>query len=718
MNPNYAKAVKEELDKLLRVGFIYPVEKVSWLSPIVVVPKKNGKLRICVDYRKLNAVTETDPFPLPFQDTLLDAVAGHQMYSFLDGLSGYNQILMSPEDRDKIAFVTEWGVYASNVMTFGLKNAPPTFQKWVQEVFAPFLTTFMRVFLDDFSVFGRMVEHLSHLRMCFEKCRMARLSLNPAKCAFAVRRGILLGHIISEEGMQVDPRKVEVIQNAKSPKNIKELGRFIGQIKWHNKFLRYLSHVCVPLTKLTKKEVKFEWIEEEEKAFTVLKKMLQIAPIMQPPDWSLDFHIFVDASDIAVGGVLMQEKMTGWYRPVYYASKVMTGAEINYSITEKECLGVVFALKKFRHYLLGNKVIIHVDHQALIYLVNKPQPTGRIARWILLLQEFDYSVIHRTGREHLVADYLSRLESGEPPEGILDELPDAELFQIQAEQTTDWYDQMFNYLSHGVFPEMMTKDHRRKLALKSATYMMIGGFLYKKGIDGIIRRCVPDYQQAAILAEAHSGDAGGHFSGDITSRKIFQSRMWWPTVIKDSYQFSKTCPKCQKDGYPKDRDRMYHHPVLPLEPFQKWGIDFVGPFKPAAKRSGNIYILVATDYCTKWVEAIALKDNKAESVASFLYNNIMTRFGCPVEIVSDQGVNFLNKVIKLLTQTHMISHKKSSVYYPQANGLAESSNKILVKILKKTVSENRRDWDLKLNSALWAFKIAFKVSTGLTPWKA
>ena len=276
MNPNYAKTVKEELDKLLRVGFIYPLEQVTWLSPIVIVPKKNGKLRICVDYRKLNTATETDPFPLPFQDTLLDAVAGHQMYSFLDGFSGYNQILMAPEDRDKTAFVTEWGVFASNVMTFGLKNAPPTFQKWVQEVFAPFLNTFMRVFLDDFSVFGNRTQHLVHLRLCFEKCRQARLSLNPAKCAFAVRRGVLLGHIISEEGMQVDPRKVEAIEKAKPPANLKELGRFIGQIKWHNRFLRYLSHIYAPLAQLTKKDAKYVWTEEHQKVLPLtLRKRLR-----------------------------------------------------------------------------------------------------------------------------------------------------------------------------------------------------------------------------------------------------------------------------------------------------------------------------------------------------------------------------------------------------------------------------------------------------------
>ena len=194
----------------------------------MIVPKKNLKLWVCVDYRKLNAATITDPFPLPFNDTMLDTVAGHEMYSFLDGFSGYNQVLMALEDRDKTTFVTEWGVFASNVMTFGLKNAPPTFQKWVQEVFEPFLTSFMRVFLDDFSVFGKKEDHLSHLRWCFEKCRMAGLALNPAKCAFAMKRGILLGQVISKDGMQVEDGKVVVIRDAPVPKTLRQVGRFVG----------------------------------------------------------------------------------------------------------------------------------------------------------------------------------------------------------------------------------------------------------------------------------------------------------------------------------------------------------------------------------------------------------------------------------------------------------------------------------------------------------
>ena len=226
----------------------------------------------------------------------------------------------------------------------------------------------------------------------------------------------------------------------------------------------------------------------------------------------------------------MQEKQVGWYKPVYYASKVLTAVERNYSITKRECLGVVFALNKFKHYLLGNRIIIHVDHQAVIFLTNKDQPTGRIARWILLLQEFDYTVIHRPGNEH---DYLSRLDSGELLEGISDEILDARLFQVQKVVNENWYDQMLNYLMDGVFPKGMNKDHQRKIALKSKPYLIIASFLYKIGIDDVIRRCVPDHEQQSILEEAH---AGGHFSGQITSRNIFQAALWWPTVVKDSYQ--------------------------------------------------------------------------------------------------------------------------------------------------------------------------------------
>lgn len=717
MNPNYAKQVKEELDKLLQVGFIKPVHEADWLSPIVVVPKKNGKLRICVDYRKLNAATISDPYPLPFTDTMLDAVAGHEMYSFLDGFSGYNQIKMAPEDEAKTAFITEWGAFVFTVMSFGLKNGPSSFSEVAAKVFEPYLNDFMRVFIDDFSVFGSKAMHLNHLRMCLTRARMFRMSLNPYKSAIAVKKGILLGYVLSEEGLAIDPKKVEAIQKVPVPKHLKELSRFIGQIKWHSRQLRYLSDICAPLTHLTKKEVEYVWGQAQNRAFEILKKMLVVAPILQPPDWALPFHVFVDASDIAVGAVLMQEKVRKWFRPLFYASRLMTAAERNYSVTEREALGMVYALNKFRHYLLGNRVIFHVDHQALLYLIKKPNLQGRLARWMLLLQEFDFIIIHTPGKEHAIADFLSRIESGEAASGVEDQLPDVDLFEVNGLVSDSWYDQMLMFLTDGVMPNQFSTDQRRKFALKSKPFLVIAGALYRKGVDQIIRRCVDEEEQKLVLQEAHQGVSGGHFSGEITGRKILQAGLWWPTVLKDAHTFAKECVWCQREGRPTNSDRMPLNPVLPLEPFQKWGLDFVGPFKPKAKQTGNKYILVATDYCTKWVEAVALKDNTAASVAKFLYRNIMTRFGCPVELVSDQGGHFLNEVIRELTQKHMILHKKSSTYHPQANGQAESSNKVLIRILKKIVSENRSDWDTKLDSALWSFRTAYKVTTGMTPFR-
>jgi hypothetical protein len=229
LNPNYAAKVKEEIDKLLRVGFIRVVKRATWLSPIMVVPKKNVKLRVCVDYRKLNAATITDAFPLPFTDGALDTVAGHEMYSFLDGFSGYNQIQMAEEDQEKTAFVTEWGVFVAVFMMFSLKTAPATFQRIIMEIFEEYICGFLQVFLDDFALFENRKMHLQHVEMCLQKCRAARLSLNPAKCAFAVTSRMLLGHIVSKDGIAMDLDKVKAILEAPAPHNAKALSRFLGK---------------------------------------------------------------------------------------------------------------------------------------------------------------------------------------------------------------------------------------------------------------------------------------------------------------------------------------------------------------------------------------------------------------------------------------------------------------------------------------------------------
>ena len=592
------------------------------------------------------------------------------------------------------------------------------------EIFGEFIPAFMQVFLDDFAVYSREGDHLQHLRLCLEKCRAYRLSLNPAKCVFGVSSGTLLGHIVSKEGIAVDPDKVKAILEAPAPTTAKALSRFLGQIRWHSRMLRYLADLATPLHAAVHR-TPFQWTDTEDKAYRALKVLLSQAPVVQPPDWAKEFHVFVDASDIAIGSALMQLTEPRWYRPVYYASRKLSQAERNYSTTEREALGMIYSVTKFRHYLLGRKFSFHVDHSALLYLVSKASLTGKLARWTLLLQEFEFEIFHRPGIQHAVADYLSRLDSGETGDGVPDEFPDAELFRVTAETATDetvapedkWLTNMHQFLSTGLPPEEMNRDERKRLAVQSRHFCLLRDTLYHKGADGIWRRAVRSDEKDIILREAHCGVAGGHYAGDATARKIWQSGLWWPTTLKDAVRYAKECDLCQRMGQPTEQARMPHQPVLPLEPFQKWGLDFVGPFKPPAMRTGNRYVIVATDYCTKWVEAKALRDNTAASTAKFLYEYIWCRYGCPIELISDQGGHFLGQVVESLTSFYAVVHKRSTPYYPQANGLAESTNKTLQNILRKIVNENRTDWDTKLHSALWAYRTAYKTSIQTTPFR-
>jgi hypothetical protein len=281
--------------------------------------------------------------------------------------------------------------------------------------------------------------------------------------------------------------------------------------------------------------------------------------------------------------------------------------------------------------------------------VSKASLTGKLARWTLLLQEYEFDIVHRPGAQHAVADYLSRMESGEAPAGVADDFPDAGIMTVtpEAGPTDDpdkWMTDIIYLLSHGLPPEELSKAERKRLGVRNQAFSLINDNLYHQLGDGIWRRVVCQDEREEVLRECHSGVAGGHYTGDVTARKVWQSGLWWPTVLRDAHLFAKDCDVCQRTGQPQESTRMLHQPVLPLEPFQKWGLDFVGPFHPVAAQTGNRYILVATDYCTKWVEAKALRDNTAQSTAKFLYEYIWCRYGCPIELVSDQGASMTSYV--------------------------------------------------------------------------
>ena len=658
LNPKYSLMVKEELDKLLEVGFIYPVPHSEWVSPIVMVLKKNGKIRICQDFRKLNAATKKDYFPLPFTDSILDAVAGHECYSFLDGFSGYNQFKIAKENQLKTTFTTDWGTFAYKVMPFGLCNAPATFQRVMTQAFQDQLRLFMEIFLDDFCTFSTLKDHLSCLSKCLDQCDKYGISLNSDKCTFGVPYGKLLGHIVSLAGIATDPDKVRLILALARPDTVSGVRGFVGHVSYYRRFILLFVLICLPLTKLLKKPPPDGsspvWTKECTDAFEELKRRLATAPILIAPCWDKEFQVYVDASNVAIGAVLSQKDKKNFDHPIYYASRQLVAAERNYTTTEREALGMIYSVQKFRYYLLGYPFVFHVDHDALKYMINKPQLSGRIARWVLLLQEFTFTINVRPGKKHLNADHLSRLSNvlGNTP--IDDNLPDAALFAVEVISAD--YSEIIQYLTFQTFPLDYDEKLKRRLILKSGPYTMIAGTLYKQGKDGVLRRCVFASEVQTILEGCHLDSCGGHFAGDTTAWKAMMAGYWWPTMFSDAHQYVRRCDPCQRTGRPTSTSAMPLNPILAQAPFEKWGIDFVGPIAPASHNGQKCYILVATDYVIKWAEAVATKTDNASAVATFFYENIITRFGCPKELISDRGKHFLNATIAALTNKYAITH--------------------------------------------------------------
>eukprot|EP00253_Pinus_taeda_P011257 PITA_11257 len=650
--------VREELQKLLKVNFIYPISDRQWVSPLVAVPKKNGKWRICVDYRQLNKVTLKDYFPLPFIDQVLDTLVGKSSFSFLDGFIGYNQIRIALEDQGKTTFTCPWGTYAYNVLPFGLCNSPATFQRAVLAIFADLVHDCVDVYMDDFSVY-------------------------------------VLGHYISCQGIKVDPSKIQIIVNFPIPKTQKDVRSFLGYASYYKRFIEHFSKIALPLFKLLARDAPFNWSDSCQQAFETLKEKLSTTPILKGPNWNVPFHIFTDASDTAVGASLGQKEEPCHYA-IYFISKNLTPAKLNYTVIEKGMLAIIHAVNKFRHYIIGYEVFVHTDHSAIKYLMNKPVINGRLTRWLLLLQEFNITVLDRLGKENQVVDFLSRLQNPGEVVPVEDCFPDENLFAISV--VNPWYADLANYLSTGRTPPYFTPKEKKRLIKQSARYSWVNGDLFYTGYDMIIRRRVRNDEIIDILRYFHDELCGGHFAAKRTTFNILSLGYYWPSSFKDSKKYVKSCDSCQRMGRPTTTNEMPLQPQVHLEPFEKWALVFIGPINPTSK--GKKYILVCTDYVTKWAEAKALVHATEQTVVNFLLEEIFVRYGVPREIVTDHGTQFTSKLVKDITEKYQIKHRKSTPYHPQANGQVESTNKTLEGIITKTVAMNRKNWEEKLKDAL------------------
>ena len=537
LNSHLQEVVRVEVLKLLQAGIIYPISDSTWVSPTQVVPKKSGvttvknekgeelstrlttSWRVCIDYRRLNEVTRKDHFPLPFIDQLLERVSGHPYYCFLDGYSGYFQIEIAPEDQEKTTFTCPFGTYAYRRMPFGLCNAPATFQRCMLSMFSDMVERIMEVYMDDITVYGGVFkECLTNLEAILQRCIEKNLVLNWEKCDFMVNQGIVLGHIISRRGIEVDKAKIDIISKLPPPTNVKTIRQFLGHAGFYQRFIKDFSKIAKPLYKLLEKDAQFVWEEDCQKSFEELKFHLTTAPIVQAPNWWLPFEVMCDASDLAIGAVLGQRE-DGKPHVVYYASKTLNEAQRNYTTIEKELLAVVYALDKFRAYLVGVDIVIFADHSALKYLLTKQNAKARLIRWVLLLQEFNLQIKDKKGVENVVADHLSRLTIAHDTHSapINDEFPEESLMQLEK---APWYAHIANFLTTGEIPVEWKGQDRKYFFAKIHSYYWEEPFLFKYCADQIIRKCVPEEEQQGILNHCHESACGGHFASQKTAMKV------------------------------------------------------------------------------------------------------------------------------------------------------------------------------------------------------
>ncbi|RDX98437.1 Retrovirus-related Pol polyprotein, partial [Mucuna pruriens] len=521
MNPTILDLVKKEVTKLLAARIICPILNSQWVSLVQVVPKKYGMTvmknqhdelvpmrihkswRVCIDYRRLNQETRKDHFPLPFLDQVLEKLVGKSHYYFLDGFSRYMQIHVALEDQHKTTFTCPFGTFAYTCMPFGLCNAPSTIQRVMTSIFSNLLQKCMEVFMDDFTLYADSFDAcLENLSKVLTRCIDTNLVLNFEKCHFMVIEGIMLGHLVSNRGIEVNKSKIDIITSLPNPTSVQEVRSFLG-------------HPCI-------------------EAFQELKSRLTSAPILQAPNWELPLELMYDASNSALGAVLGQKVGVG--KPVHviaYASLTMDLVQLNYTTIEKELLAIIFALDKFCSYLLGSKII-------------KLDAKPRLIQWMLLIQEFNIEIKDKKGAENSVADHLSRIEREADPMPIRDEFPDEQLLHITT--PTPWFADICNFVAASQFPPEASRLYKERLQNDAKYYIWDDPYLRRLCNDQVIRRCILDTEINSVLQFYHATPRGGHYGSTWTARKVLDCGFYWPTIFRDAYQFVSTCKKCQNAG--------------------------------------------------------------------------------------------------------------------------------------------------------------------------
>ena len=734
VSPAKREEMQRMVDEMVAHGIVERSDS-PWLSPVVLVDKKDGTRRFCVDYRALNDRTVKDSYPLPRIDDTLDALAGVQWLSTLDLKSGYHQVEMAEEDKCKTAFSFGQGLWQFLVMPFGLCNAPGRFERLMEKVLEGLQWNSALVYLDDVLVYGgTFEEELGRLEEVLRRLRVANLKLSPRKCTLFQHEVPFLGHFVGRGGVRTDPEKVAAVVEWPTPASVADVRSFLGLCTYYRRFVEGFATIAAPLTQLTRKNARFVWDEACQEAFDGLKAVMAGAPVLPFPDSSRPYLLDTDASAEGIGAVLSQLR-DGKEHVVAYFSAKFSRPEKNYCVTRKELLAVVRSLAHFHPYLYGAEFTIRTDHAALRWLKTLKDPEGQLARWLGRLEQYDYRIEHRPGRSHTNADSLSRRPC-QPGCGHCSRREDNPVCRRLCvdggarEARERWRDAqradadlapVIRWLEAGERPG------REEIAPESsATKHLVEQWAMLRLQEGVVQRrwesvsgqeslwllLVPRALRSELLEEAHAGVTGGHLGRKKTLCRLRQ-RVYWVGMRHDVEEWCKVCRTCAARKGPARRTRAPLQLYQAGSPMERVAVDIVGPL-PRTPR-GNRFICVAMDYFTKWPEAYAIPDHEAETVATVLVDEFFTRFGVPGELHSDQGREFESRVFRRCCELLGVQKTRTTPLHPQSDGMVERFNRTLAGELAKYCREDQEDWDLWLPFALMAYRSAVQEATDFTP---
>uniref|UniRef100_A0AC34FIH0 Reverse transcriptase n=1 Tax=Panagrolaimus sp. ES5 TaxID=591445 RepID=A0AC34FIH0_9BILA len=687
----------------------------EWNSPLVLVRKKDGTVRICVDYRKLNDITKKDAYPLPNQDALLMNLKGKKIFTALDMVSGYFQIPMAAADKHKTAFSALGKLWQFLVLPQGLATSPAAFSRMMEVVFGDLVGRSLFKFLDDILIATETEEeHLQILEEVFKRLIQYNLKLKPKKCEVAKTTLVYLGHVISADGVAVGQDKIDKVMNFPIPTSVTQVRQFLGLASYHRKFIEGFAKIAAPLIVLTRKNIAFHWNEEEQQSFDQLKDSLVKAPVLSQPDYeaaiegSKPFVIWTDACKTGVGAVLTQQDDDGNFHPLFYISKACSAAERNYSITQLEALAVVVAMRKLKTFVMGAKVLVRTDHQPLVGLLKKGNLSPQLIRWALELQEYQELTIQFVkGKFNVVADALSRCHSDSDC-GEHIEVMESVVLLVENKTSETWFDMLkidpfYNDICEKVLISGIIKIGRDE-------YTVTGGFLLKTDEKGHTVKIVPREIRKFLWEDKHSGLFGGHF-GTKKIKTLLRYRYYWNNMGNDLAEWSKACMQCFAHGSHR-RDRPPLHPIKTDLPMQIVGMDIA---EMPNTEKGYKNMLVIIDHFTKYASAYPLHTKSAEEVAKvFLEKWCLREQRFPRQVISDMGREFDNKLLSRITELTNIESIFSLGYNSQFNGLSERFIQTMKKVLAKRINETT-EWSDVLPFALFAYNTVPHEATGETP---